>query len=406
MIADDKTLLIYAPVPLHLRDGEFLQEDQACNGLRLWAENFQKMIVMMPVSPDPPPPSWVPLSAVGDNLSRIEIVPLPMAYRPDHFLRHLNPTRAVIRDAIGRADLMGFAIGGLFGDWGAVASYEASRLHRNFFVWTDRVESEVTRRMRNEGPFRRRLRARLYYRPMVALERYLIRRAKLGLFHGRETYDAYARFSSNPQVVHDIHLKKSDHIDADALHQKLAAAGAGPLRICYVGRAEPMKGAADWIAVMERLAAAGVDFEAVWLGEGTELETMRARVAAVGLQARIRLPGFTRDRAVVLGELRSAQVFMFCHKTPESPRVLIEALASGTPIMGYDGAFARELTDDHGGGVLVPLDDVAALADAVLAVSRDRQHLQALMQNAKADSAPYDDVSVFAHRSALIRKHL
>ena len=44
------TLLIYAPVPLYQEDGKFHVEAQACNGLRLWAENFARLIVMMPVS--------------------------------------------------------------------------------------------------------------------------------------------------------------------------------------------------------------------------------------------------------------------------------------------------------------------------------------------------------------------
>jgi len=406
MIEDDKTLLIYAPVPLHHRDGELVLDDQACNGLRLWAENFRKVIVLMPVSPDPAPANWVPLSAVGENMNRVEIVPVPLAYRPDKFLRHLPKTRKLIRAAIARADYMGFAIGGLFGDWGAVASIEAHRMGRKFYVWADRVESEVTRKMAREGSWRQRLRSRLYHRPMAMLERALIRRAELGLFHGRQTYEAYARYSRNPQIVHDIHLDKADHIGADALAAKVAGALHGRIRICYVGRADAMKGPLDWIGVMERLSETGTDFEAVWLGEGTELGAMRARVAAAGLKDRVRLPGYTRERNLVLEEMRKAHVFLFCHKTPESPRNLIEALASGTPILGYDGAFARELTDDHGGGILVAMDDVAGLAAAVIAVADDRVRLQSLIRNAKADGAPYDDVSVFRHRSQLIRKYL
>ena len=42
----------------------------------------------------------------------------------------------------------------------------------------------------------------------------------------------------------------------------------------------------------------------------------------------VALPGFIRDRSAILKVLREAQVFVFCHKTPESPRNLIEALVS------------------------------------------------------------------------------
>ena len=372
MRGDGKRLLIYAPVPLHRKDGQLYLEDQARNGLRLWADNFDLLTVMMPVTDGPMPKSWGPLELVGPALDRITIVPLPMAYRPDRFLRLLPSVRRQIRGLIAEADYVSFAIGGLFGDWGSVGCHEAWRMGRPYGVWTDRVESQVTRRLVNEGNWRRRLQARLYHRPMAWLERRLIRRAHVGFFHGGETFDAYAPFSRNPQLVHDIHLSKSDHISPAALENKLqATANAGPLKIVYVGRADAMKGPLDWLVVLEAVHRTGVEFEAEWLGDGNELDRMRARIAEKGLQDRISAPGFTSDRAAVLDALRAADLFLFCHKTPESPRCLIEALASGAPIVGYDGAFARDLISGNGGGVLAPLNDVATLARQVGDLARD-----------------------------------
>lgn len=401
------TLLLYISVPVYRRGDVLLLEDQACNGLRLWAENFERLIVIVPVAPGEPPASWVPMAAtVGAAMERIEIVTVPEAYRPDRFLRALPDVVPRLRAAIGRADYLGFAIGGLFGDWGSVGAYLAHRRGLPFYVWTDRVESEVVRVAARSGPWKRRVQAALAHRPMAWLERYLIRRADLGLFHGRETYETYAPWSRNPQVVHDIHIRKADHIAPDVLAAKIAGLPSGPLRICYMGRADQMKGPHDWIAVLERLAQAGVDFEATWLGEGTELEAMRARVAAGPLAGRVKLPGFVRDRALVAGEVRAAHLMMFCHKTPESPRCLIEALTSGTPIVGYDSAFPRDLIAAHGGGRLVPRDDVDALAQAVTDLAQDRGALAALVARAAEDGAQFDDVTVFRHRSELIRAHL
>ena len=112
------------------------------------------------------------------------------------------------------------------------------------------------------------------------------------------------------------------------------------------------------------------------------------------------------DRATVLDHLRAAHVFLFCHKTPESPRCLIEALISGTPIVGYAGSFAEDLIANHQGGVLVPLHDVGALAEAVVALGQDPQALADKIRAAKSDGDPYDDEGVFVHRSEIIRKYL
>lgn len=407
MTSEPKTLLLYAPVPLFGSEGDYWMEDQACNGLRLWAEHFDRLIVMFPIETGKPPPSWIPLRTAPVDFQRVEIVGLPAAFRLLPFLRQYGATRRKIAALIDRSHYMSFAIGGLVGDWGAVAAFEAHRKGRKFAVWTDRVESEVVREhARSGGRLKSRLKAAVIHRPMAMLERAVIRRAALGLFHGAETHAFYARYARVSEVVHDIHLKAADRISPEALAAKQAAARQGPLRICYVGRADPMKGAKDWIEVMAALYDRGIDFQATWLGDGEDLAAMRDTVQQRGLEHQVKLPGFVRDRAVLLDTLRSAHVFVFCHKTPESPRNLIEALVSGVPIVGYDSAFPRDLIAQFGGGVLTPLNNVSALVEAVAALAQNRERLASLMANAARDGEPFNDEAVFRHRSEVIRAHL
>lgn len=397
-------LLIYAPVPLAMIDGVLHLEDQACDGLRLWAANFDHVTAIMPLTTALPGPSWVPLSA-RPGLERVSLEPVPMAYRPDRFLLHLSATRRRIAALIEDADYLSFAIGGLFGDWGAVACFEAHRMKRPYAVWTDRVESRVMREAGTAGSWRSRLRAALTWRPAAMLERAVIRRAGLGLFHGRETFDVYAPYCANPAVVHDIHVDAADHISSLELEAKKSATKDRPLRIVYAGRAESMKGPMDWIDVLARLRDDGVDFRATWIGDGSMQAAMRARIENCGLSGRVDMPG-PAPHDDVLRAFRKADVLLFCHKTPESPRCLIEALISGCPIVGYDSAFPRDLIAAHGGGSLSPKDDVAALARTVARLAGDRAELAQLIDRAARDGAPFTDVAVFRHRSDLIKAHL
>ncbi|WP_147114325.1 glycosyltransferase [Tateyamaria sp. syn59] len=397
-------LLIYAPVPLVETDAGLHLESQACNGLRLWAEHFDEVVCMNPLASGALPDGWVPISDTDLDMARIRLVPLPMAYRPDQFLRHYRACRDVIRDEIAKADYLSFAIGGLTGDWGSVAAWQAHRAGLPFAVWTDRVESEVVRRTASSSDlWRRRVRARLEHRLMWWWEKFIIRRATLGLFHGKETFDTYAPYCGQPRLVHDIHLNKADHIAQDQVQAKVAGVADGPLNIVYTGRASAMKGPQDWVGVLDRLNAQGVDFQATWLGDGPDLAEMKALVAAAGIEAKVHFAGFVDDRATVLRHLRDAHVFLFCHKTPESPRCLIEALVSATPIVGYDGSYPRDLIAVHQGGRLVPLDDVAALAEAVVALDQDRAALADLIKRAARDGEPFDEDSVFEHRSEIIK---
>ncbi|NIZ14045.1 glycosyltransferase [Phaeobacter sp. HF9A] len=403
---DQSTLMIYAPVPVHRWQGQLYVEAQAANGLRLWSDHFARVIAVMPEKAAPPPDGWVALAQVQDDFPRVRLETVPAAYRPDAFLRALPQQRRRLAGWINEADYLSFAIGGLFGDWGAVCAREAVRADRPFAVWTDRVESELTYQARNWGRWRHRLRARLYHRPMVWLERWVISRAALGLFHGRETYEAYAPYCRNPQIVHDIHLSAEDHISDASYAEKCAALGERLLRLVYTGRADEMKGPLDWVEVLERLAAEGVDFEANFLGDGPCLPEMRARLTAAGLDRQVTLHGFVEERAEVLRHLRRADVFLFCHKTAESPRCLIEALTSATPIIGYEGAYARDLIAPHGGGILVPRNDIAQLSQILAELANSPARLRQLIAAARRDGTPFTDVAVFEHRSEVIKTHL
>jgi len=399
-------LVLYAPVPVFRQGQALFIERQAVNGLRLWSRHFDQVTVVMPEKSGPRPDGWMPLAEALAPLPGVRLETVPSAYSPHEFLRSWPHHHRRLRALIAEGDFLSFAIGGLFGDWGAVCAVEALRMGKRFAIWTDRVESDVLRQSREWGGWKQQLKSRFYRRPMAWLERALISRADLGLFHGRETFDAYAGFSRNPHLVHDIHISGRDHIAPAALQRQLSALEHRPLRLVYAGRAEGMKGPMDWITVLERLAVLKVPFEAEWLGDGSCLEAMRARLARAGLQDRVQLPGFVEDHAEVRARLQRADLFLFCHKTAESPRCLIEALTVATPIIGYDGAFARDLISTHGGGMLVPRDDTRGLAQGLAALSADRAALARLTTRAQADAAPFTDEKVFAHRCDLIRTYL
>lgn len=404
----DASLLIYAPVPLHRVGAQLLLEDQACNGLRLWAAHFAQVTAIMPVSDAPAPASWVPVERIGPALERIRLLPVPQAWTLGRFLRARPAVRRLIRDEIARADYLSFAIGGLVGDWGALACAEACRMGRPHAVWTDRVESEVTRMEAVGAPrLRRRLKAQLIWRPMAALERRAVRRATLGLFHGQATFDHYARFSRDPHLVHDIHVRAADLIPAKALAAKAARARAGgPLQLVYVGRADPMKGPLDWIEALELAAQAGVDLRASWIGGGEQIEALRARIAQGPLAGQVTAPGFLNDRAAVLEALRDADALLFCHRTPESPRVLIEALVSGAPLIGYEGPFQQSLIADNGAGALVPDGRPDLLAQELALLHRHRATLARMIAATAKAAHGHDDETAFAHRSRIILTHL
>jgi glycosyltransferase involved in cell wall biosynthesis len=170
-----------------------------------------------------------------------------------------------------------------------------------------------------------------------------------------------------------------------------------------------MKGPREWLDTMERVLAqtrGRLDVRAEWVGDGPLLTELRAAVRARNLADRISFPGAEMDRKKILDIFRGADLFAFCHLTPESPRCLIEALMSGLPIVGFESAYAADLLDGSQGGNLVPVSDTAALAAAVVACLDDRAVLQRMARAARQCGTRFSDVKVFRHRSDLIKEFL
>src|SRR5260370_9649274 len=249
-------------------------------------------------------------------------------------------------------------MGGVLGGGGCVASLEAARQGRRFAVHADRVEDEVVRRTIGNLGVLQGLRKRVEAAAMRLYHRHIIRRCTLGLWHGKECYDAYASFCAHSYIIHDVHTKPEDILDAAEAGRKAATAVSAPqLSICYAGRADAMKGPLDWILALPRARDRGVRFRATWIGEGPMLEEMRDLAQQLGLSERVSFPGFVAERSRVLAVLRSSHLLLFTHLTPESPRCLLEALISATPIVGYSSALPEDVVALPGRALLAPIDD-------------------------------------------------
>jgi glycosyltransferase involved in cell wall biosynthesis len=407
------SILLVLPLPvIYDEQGRLLIESQAANGLERWAENFDKVTAACIFTPDMKLKArsswtWRPVQSLN-CADRVEVVPLPWAYRPLLFMRHYRETRRLLKNLIEISSYLVFGIGYSWGDWASLGCLEAIRQHRPYAVWTDLVDYQVMRIDAEKKPLLRRIYSKHVDATIVKhYHHYLIAKSGLGLFHGRDCFEAYAPVCSNSHVVHNVHLKRHDAIPVRRLESKTDEIRArARLRIGYVGRTEASKGVWDWLDVVKRLVDSGVDLEATWLGDGPLLAELRARAHQMGLDGRVRFRGFVADRDQVLEFLRNCHLLVFCHKVPESARALIESLVCGTPIVGYDSPYPRDLIAGHLWGKLTPQHDVAGLAEVIAQLDQDRESLAEMVSRTSSAAQIFNDEAVFRHRSDLIKKYL
>jgi glycosyltransferase involved in cell wall biosynthesis len=100
------------------------------------------------------------------------------------------------------------------------------------------------------------------------------------------------------------------------------------------------------------------------LGEGEDRPGLTALVSELGVGDDVALPGF-RDNA--LAYMAGSALFVLSSAWEGLPTVLIEALAAGTRVVATDcPSGPREILQDGRLGALVPVGDVAALAEAMI----------------------------------------
>lgn len=402
-------LLLVTHVAIRKIDGNYYIDDQTCKGLVRWCENFEQTTYAGIELNDDSVQNFA--SAQWQSVaelpcaSRLDIIALPRAYGVGQFVSQYSRTRALLAAEIARSRYLCFTLGCLVGDWAALAAVEARKQGRPYGVWLDRIEHEVIRSDLATMPFARRMKETVSLPMIERYHRSLIQDSSIGLLQGMDCYEHYRRYTDKGFCVYDTHTTPADFIDAEALRAKIQRALSGdPLRICYVGRAVDMKGPLDWLSALAKARDSGVKFKATWVGDGPQLESMRNAVTALQLDDRVELPGFVSDKAEILSHMAAADIFLFCHKTPESPRCLIESLVCGSPLVGYGSAYARGLVDQHGGGAFISTGDIDSLAAQLVALDRDRAGLAGLIEAAARSGLRFDEQTVYSHRAGLIRQ--
>lgn len=129
------------------------------------------------------------------------------------------------------------------------------------------------------------------------------------------------------------------------------------LLIGSVGRLVPVKNYALLLQAVARLAKAP-SCRLLLIGEGPERATLEQLAAQLGLASRVVFAGHRDD---VPQLLEKVDIFVLPSLSEGMSNTLLEAMASGLPVVASDVGGNREVIDPERTGLLFPSGDVAAL---------------------------------------------
>jgi glycosyltransferase involved in cell wall biosynthesis len=139
--------------------------------------------------------------------------------------------------------------------------------------------------------------------------------------------------------------------------------------ILAVGRLEEQKDYGTLIRAYEMIKRV-IDARLIILGEGSERAALENLVANLGLSDAVKMPGFIKNPYAYMSR---ADVFVLSSAREGLPNVLIEAMACHAPVISTDCPYGPdEILEGCRYGGLVPVGEPQVLADAILAILRNR----------------------------------
>ena len=206
--------------------------------------------------------------------------------------------------------------------------------------------------------------------PFEQLRRYVLRRADFMVGRSDEALGVVRSkgYAGPSEVVPNA-------VDADLFRPMDRAAcraelGVSGFVVGYVGRLISWKGLTDLVEAVARCPA---DVSLVLVGSGDLEAELRAQADRLGLGSRVRvMPAVPQGRLPPL--MNAFDVLALPSRTlarwkEQFGRVLIEAHACGTPVIGSDSGAIPDVVGM--GGMVVPEGDVGALASAIQSLRGD-----------------------------------
>lgn len=182
---------------------------------------------------------------------------------------------------------------------------------------------------------------------------------------------------SHPERVHVVRCG----IDLEAFTPRGASVRppSSTVRLLNIAAMSPRKGQIVLVRALARLRDRGRDVTLTVVGDGPERTTLEAEVARLGLSDRVTFLG-SLGHGELAGCYEQADIFCLPSFAEGMPTVLMEAMASGVPVVATTIAGTAELVEHGVCGLLVAPardDELADALDALVTGSELRQRFAA-----------------------------
>jgi glycosyltransferase involved in cell wall biosynthesis len=135
-----------------------------------------------------------------------------------------------------------------------------------------------------------------------------------------------------------------------------------PPRLLFTGRVVYQKGLDVLLQALSKLAR--LPWELTIVGDGPQREPLVSQARELHIEERVHFAGWL-GRAEIIRQYQQANLFVFPSRHEGMPNAVLEAMASGLPVIATRISGNEELVEPGQTGTLVPVDDPQRLEEAL-----------------------------------------
>ncbi len=171
------------------------------------------------------------------------------------------------------------------------------------------------------------------------------------------------------KTVHNaIDVSLVDNIKPISLHKQFHLPNDSIVLISG-GRFSTEKGQIDFVKAAKIALEQNSKLRFVLFGDGPDLEKINTYIDTNNLNEYIICPGFEKS---ILSYIQSADILVNPSLSEGLPNIVLESMASETPVIATNVGGLAEIIVSNKSGILVPSQDCAALASAIISLTTDK----------------------------------
>ena len=200
----------------------------------------------------------------------------------------------------------------------------------------------------------------------------------------------------NHGLKNDNYVVLPNVVNLDMFH--ISERNNNPCKIihisCFEDKSKNISGLLESLKIIEEK---GIDFQCTLIGEGMDLELMKEKAQNLQLINKVSFTGLLQGQELA-DELSSGDFLVLSSNYENMPVVILEALASGLPVVSTNVGGIKEMIDDTK-GILVEPKNKEALAEAMIKMIETHKNYDAnYLRNSVIEKYGYESVGRFLSR--------